>query len=662
MVSSESMEAFLYSNSSPLKGNMDATGIFAAPDTPDRTTEKTDGEASSDLQAIFKVLPDLLCSGCQFSPTTKERRMKPPLKFVNCSSPALGDADVFEVKDSFVDYTSDPQSAAMVAYSGLLEAEKDLVWGWRTRALSAMEKMRVMTEQEKHIGAAWKRLAISISNLFAYEKDVETARFGDSKSKRDVVMPYRKLQKSAVDDCLRVIARQKVERSSPALDALNAMLNAYIADLSAVGPSVDSYMDGVRNWNTARKRHAAMAENRKTKEKERKEMPTLAESLKAGLEQVKKFAGASNEDEDSESKQLEEEHQRHQLLRTVEFHIVDNGKLLRGSLTNLCKSAPVRTARLAYRYFNIEAMQCAMLHSAAATMRGKITCASKESLTKMVRQHEAETKEDLNCELQLVQRLVSLGNTKKFNDGSINEGGVEIDTDVEDEEAQKAALRSKALENCRNRIGRWDAKTALSILQAVGIEDADVRVDETTRDLRMIRKYAIGLRENLQRCVDALETLQSSIFQGSSGDIRVVRKEFIAEMQHLFSTAYIPVANGDNGETKMSVPTFAELDSAGINLSDPCGWRRREKGSCGVAVASYMKTREGRTESLLDSLGEMLKEYFLRVEAVESFVYMDCVGIQLEKHFSQNRASALAGKFLRIQWHVWCLPCRMPIV
>ena len=119
-------------------------------------------------------------------------------------------------------------------------------------------------------------------------------------------------------------------------------------------------------------------------------------------------------------------------------------------------------------------------------------------------------------------------------------------------------------------------------------------------------------------------------------------------MQHLFSTAYIPVATADNGETKMSVPTFAELDSAGINLGDPCGWRRRDKGSCGVAVASYMKNREGRTESLLDSMGEMLKEYFLRVEAVESFVYMDCVGIQLEKHFSQNRASALAGKFLII--------------
>ena len=78
-----------------------------------------------------------------------------------------------------------------------------------------MEKLRILQEQEKHIGASWKRFAISVSNLFAYEKDVETARLGDSKSRRELQMPYRRLQKSAVDDCLRILALQKVERSTP---------------------------------------------------------------------------------------------------------------------------------------------------------------------------------------------------------------------------------------------------------------------------------------------------------------------------------------------------------------------------------------------------------------------------------------------------------------
>jgi hypothetical protein len=56
-----------------------------------------------------------------------------------------------------------------------------------------------------------------------------------------------------------------------------------------------------------------------------------------------------------------------------------------------------------------------------------------------------------------------------------------------------------------------------------------------------------------------------------------------------------------------------------------------------------MDCRESGTEYLLESLGELLKEYNQRVESIESFVYMECVGIQLEKHFSQSRATALAA-------------------
>ena len=74
---------------------------------------------------------------------------------------------------------------------------------------------------------------MSISNLFSYEKDVEHAKLGDLKKAKKENMPYRKVTKGSVDECLRVLARRKVERATPSLRSLQAMLAAYVADLSA---------------------------------------------------------------------------------------------------------------------------------------------------------------------------------------------------------------------------------------------------------------------------------------------------------------------------------------------------------------------------------------------------------------------------------------------
>ena len=41
---------------------------------------------------------------------------------------------------------------------------------------------------------------------------------------------------------------------------------------------------------------------------------------------------------------------------------------------------------------------------------------------------------------------------------------------------------------------------------------------------------------------------------------------------------------------------------------------------------------------------KLLSEYEQRLEGIESFVYMHCVGIQLERHCSKRRAKALSGK------------------
>jgi hypothetical protein len=55
----------------------------------------------------------------------------------------------------------------------------------------------------------------------------------------------------------------------------------------------------------------------------------------------------------------------------------------------------------------------------------------------------------------------------------------------------------------------------------------------------MVRKYAIGLRENLLRCVEGLDTLKMSILQGGYGDIRDLRQDLMTEVQHLCSATYL---------------------------------------------------------------------------------------------------------------------------
>ena len=101
----------------------------------------------------------------------------------------------------------------------------------------------MLLEKEILFSAAWKRFAISLSMLFAAEKDIEGCKSGRSK------FPSLGLQKSVgrtkVDDQLRILARQKVDRSIPSLKVLSGMLNAYYADFSSVDPSLREYVEGI---------------------------------------------------------------------------------------------------------------------------------------------------------------------------------------------------------------------------------------------------------------------------------------------------------------------------------------------------------------------------------------------------------------------------------
>ena len=65
---------------------------------------------------------------------------------------------------------------------------------------------------------------------------------------------------------------------------------------------------------------------------------------------------------------------------------------------------------------------------------------------------------------------------------------------------------------------------------------------------------------------------------------------------------------------------------------------------CGDVAAEYQKGREDATKGFLDKTSALLKDYDNRIESMDSFVYLHCVCIQVEKHFSQRRNLALQGK------------------
>jgi hypothetical protein len=643
---SEAMEAFMYRADLQPMSDVLPNSLGGKSNTGNNGGTEWEDEKGGILKWVINGDMCGLTSACAPRDKTDKKVLAPPKpKKINLpldrqtvSSKALGDARTLNIQDSFVEPlpTFDLLSNRTTAqYTDLVQAEQELIWNWRARALSAMEKLRIVQNEEKHIAAAWKRFAISLSNLFAYEKEVESARLGDAKTRKDLVMPYRKLQKSAVDDVLRILAKQKMERCTPSLDVLSVMLSAYVADLSSVQPSVQSYLEALQQFTLQIETVQLL------KEAKPEQIPTstLADQIQAGLDQVKKqLVSQSGEGETGDAKRAGVRLQQAELqLETMEKRVQTNEAMLQEHLTRLCRTVPVRTARMAHGFIQTERKQTGAMHGAAINTRTRITIASKDSLSKMIRRHGIEIKEDRVAELQLVQRMVNLGSNKKFSktdDGTEEiERGVEINKDTEN---RKGELRDTAMELCRGRIGRWDSKVAMSIMEAVGVQDANVRVEETTRDLRLVRKYAIGLREHVQRCMEALEVVRMSILQGGFGDIRDLRHDMMSEVQTLFSGAYQPIEEPKN---PLNVRALIEK---GILLNDPLGWRRKEDG-CGGAANAYLETRDSGTEWLLNSLGELLKEYNQRVEAVESFVYMECVGIQLEKHFSQERATALAA-------------------
>jgi hypothetical protein len=777
IIKSDSMETFLYRNSkgrslqeivgppadaplSPSRRNRHALPernkqpALATTSTarPDRTHGEAAGSRDrvygsstqcqetsffTSLWAAVAAAPLELCVGPQFvnatrtcSSSTSPRSHDDPSQTMDHQPDIVaGSSADFQVNEQYMDGTSSvvsgmsvsstmgsPRGSSTLAiHSELLFAEKDLALHYQRVAENARTKLKVLYETEDKVSGAWKRFAVTLANLFSYEKDAESANLGDSKVKREN-MPFRKVDKDTIDECLRILARQKTERAMPGLSILSAMLAAYAEDLLSVEPSVDIYAKAIRqlaagplpvpaeessNSNSGGITASSVSTSSSSnlpQTSSGSSWDDLKEWTMKSLHKAKAGGDGGNrmgDDQRNHAKELAWSMHQEELKR----RLIINERLLRHSLTTMLRTAPFRLSRIAWRYWNTEATQCAQLNSAAAELRCKLDIVSQSSVSKLLKRHSKDEKSDCAVEMELIQRIVNLGQGKKFSSGaesvtdgsvsttSINNELVEVDNDDLNEGRSKAMKRDKALDIARHRIGRWNAGLAMSMMEAVGVDDPNVHVEETTRDLRMVRKYAIGLRECLNRCIESVHILREAITgtarpttdknhqsmslpfskpnDSAPNRLFALRNDFLADMSLMFSGTFVDPDK--KMLPKRAVASRTILTNAGVDTSDPFGWlssattvsmsrtlsSSSKKSSSpasaqaargvGARAVQYVMARDAQVEWLLSSLDGLLNEYYQRIEVVEGFVYMECVGIQLEKHFSSKRAKALSA-------------------
>lgn len=253
---SEAVETFLFRHTELLKepsrmGRMDINPCRAS------------GLGSPfNLFSIFGVDKEEGCNGSLFdnflenpfscfstSETTADRQGNEKLSFSKmCSSGGTGvpgikacnsNLSTGSIEDDFAGFQV--SSSTIARHSELLEAERDLIASHIRCTTVAIAKVNTLANDEAYVGQCWKRLAITLSNLFSVEKDLETAHIGDQIKSSKKNQPFRKLRKTAVDDGLRILARGKVERARPSLATLKAMMNAYYADLNSAVPAFKEY-------------------------------------------------------------------------------------------------------------------------------------------------------------------------------------------------------------------------------------------------------------------------------------------------------------------------------------------------------------------------------------------------------------------------------------
>eukprot|EP00554_Chaetoceros_debilis_P008111 CAMPEP_0194079022 /NCGR_PEP_ID=MMETSP0149-20130528/5274_1 /TAXON_ID=122233 /ORGANISM="Chaetoceros debilis, Strain MM31A-1" /LENGTH=1462 /DNA_ID=CAMNT_0038760381 /DNA_START=208 /DNA_END=4596 /DNA_ORIENTATION=+ len=505
-----------------------------------------------------------------------------------------------------------------------IKAQRSYISAQRENTLRVMYRLRILLEKEILLSAAWKRLAISISMLFSAEKDIEATKIGKGKVKKRY-----KVSRTAVDDNLRVLARQKVDRSVPSLKVLSGMLNAYYADFSSVDPSLHEFAKELQ-------RVAKISDNGDWRS---------ALSL---------MVNGMIDDGDSESMKKAEQQVAIDRLQKTEVY-------LKGSLMQLCQAMKIRVSRMSWKFFKMESGQVSLLINATDQVRTNLKCRIEPSSFE-------EEKNDNDTELELIKQTMVLGSRKSYkyqamskscnsshtssetSDISDFERSVETESEMDDGTATvQSPLMEKVLNISRERVGQWDEQFANAILTAVGVKRISFEEEDTSREIRTMNKLLMTLRESLSRCSDSIEMLKS-ILQGEHNDQNESSFSNV-EMDHTrngFLSALALLFSGTCTHRQIEPIHEEMLSCLGIDVHDSDGWLKSTErtnpavGICGIVTRKYQDVRGRGTEGLLESLSKKLNDYNVIIREMENFIWMRRVGNHLEQHFSRLRADALA--------------------
>lgn len=521
------------------------------------------------------------------------------------------------------------------------------------------QKIDLLLQLESTHGIAWKSFSDSLSNFLSFEKEILECKIGtpSSAENRNKFFP-KSFKKNEIDDCLKLLAHHKEERGTLGLQALHIMIESFHTDTRSIPRSLNVYLltyhKMVRggavqppmqknthlSHDSSHQNSSAVESAERVKQFVVQKIDLVKKQLNLGTETMASTTLNDFEDDTCVNSSLHESFTKHSPSCNK---ILADEAMLHLALGRLSQATPVRIARMSWKYFKAEAAQASLLSSAAADLKSKLAQSSIENQMHVLKEmNDEQSLIDDAAERTLVERILDLS----ASDGYL------------------ATHREIALEHHREQVGRWDAQFTLTILAATGVADAQVRIEETTRELRFVRNIAIELRkcvdhyaeslEAIKRATKGLGTEQANLNEmprpihpySQLSNLFEARSDFVVAISQMFSASLA-------SRPARKTPSVVVFAYAGINISDPSGWlsavnsNRRaiqavRKGLCGRLAADYFIEKDKETSKFLAKVDQALHKYEERVERIESSVYMHCVGIQLEKHFSKVRADSLA--------------------
>lgn len=510
-------------------------------------------------------------------------------------------------------------------YSEDLRVQQKYIFAQSQNSLKVMRSLHNLFRREMLLGAAWKRFAISLSNLYGAQNQI--CNIGEE------TMKNTKRDKK-IDECLRILARQKMDRAGPSLKILSGMIDSYYADLASVEPNLHEYVENIdlisrddsnNNWSRMR----------------------LANPLQMVL------CGMSSETSTSVPIKSED-------YSAVKRSLQINEERIKSSLLQYCLSMPIRRSRMSWKFFKMEFGQINLLLTAAEKMQSIIR---KLGLTNS--NADAMDLVDDGAELQLVRCVLDLGLKRKYkyiasskstvtssslssSDGSTENQSstTEGENYMDEEHTNYGPVFTHVLSSVSERHGRWNEELVKMILTASGIENATTLMESNSRECKIISKCAVRLRKEVGRCRDALHHLQYCA-HGISHEDTEPQQADISDLRESFLFDLSAVLAGSWGKEVISPIYDDVLASRGINSLDPAGWTltisssEDAAGKCGSKAFQYQQSRDYNSLAFFNRIMDRLKDFDHLIENLESFVCMYRLGEHIESHYSRIRSRAL---------------------